>query len=48
MYSRIKARFSSRPAFFYAMSIAATWAGAGSFIVGSQIANNFGIFPWLL
>lgn len=48
MYSRIKARFSSKPAFFYAMSIAATWAGAGSFIVGSQIANNFGIFPWLL
>ena len=48
MYSRIKARFSSNPAFFYAMSIAATWAGAGSFIVGSQIATNFGIFPWLL
>lgn len=30
------------------MSIAATWAGAGSFIVGTQIAKQFGVFPWLL
>lgn len=41
-------KFKSNPRFFYAMSIAATWAGAGSFIVGTQIAQNFGIFPWLL
>lgn len=48
MFSRIKARFKANPSTYYAMSIAATWAGAGSFIVGTQIATNFGIFPWLL
>lgn len=48
MFSRIKARFKTNPSFYYAMSIAATWAGAGSFIVGTQIARDFGIFPWLL
>ena len=41
-------KIKSNPRLFYAMSIAATWAGAGSFIVGTQIAQNFGIFPWLL
>lgn len=30
------------------MSIAATWAGAGSFIVGTRIAQQSGIVPWLL
>jgi hypothetical protein len=30
------------------MSIAATWAGAGSFIIGTQVAKTAGIFPWLL
>lgn len=44
----LSTKFKSNPRFFYAMSIAATWAGAGSFIVGTQIAQNFGIFPWLL
>ena len=48
MFSRIKASFKANPSTYYAMSIAATWAGAGSFIVGTQIASNFGIFPWLL
>lgn len=44
----IRNKFKSNPKWYYAMSIAATWAGAGSFIVGTQIAQNFGIFPWLL
>lgn len=48
MFSQLKNRFKANPAFYYAMSIAATWAGAGSFIVGTQIAKDFGIFPWLL
>jgi len=48
MFSKLKGRFKSNPSAYYAMSIAATWAGAGSFIVGTQIAKNFGIFPWLL
>ena len=43
-----KAKFKSNPSLFYAMSIAATWAGAGSFIVGTRIAQESGIFPWLL
>lgn len=30
------------------MSIAATWAGAGSFIVGTNVAKTAGLFPWLL
>lgn len=48
MFSKLKSRFSENPSFGYAMSIAATWAGAGSFIVGTQIAKENGIFPWLL
>lgn len=48
MLKSIKAQFKTNPKWYYAMSIAATWAGAGSFIVGTQIAQNFGIFPWLL
>lgn len=48
MFSALKRRFGVSPSHFYAMSIAATWAGAGSFIVGTQIAKEFGIFPWLL
>ena len=48
MLKSIKAQFKTNPKYYYAMSIAATWAGAGSFIVGTQIAQNFGIFPWLL
>jgi hypothetical protein len=30
------------------MSIAATWAGVGSLMVGIQMAQNFGILPFLL
>ena len=48
MFKGIRAKFKANPTFFYAMSIAATWAGAGSFIVGTQIAQTQGIFPWLL
>lgn len=33
---------------YYAISICATWAGAGSFIVGTQVAKEAGILPWLL
>jgi len=44
----VKNKFKENPSFYYSMSIAATWAGAGSFIVGTQIAQTAGIFPWLL
>lgn len=48
MFSKLKLKIKCKPKLFYAMSIAATWAGAGSFIVGTQIAQENGIFPWLL
>ena len=48
MFSKAKSYFANKPSLFYSMSIAATWAGAGSFIVGTQIAKEFGILPWLL
>lgn len=44
----MKNKFKENPSFFYSMSIAATWAGAGSFIVGTQIAQTAGLLPWLL
>lgn len=44
----IKEKFKKKPSLFYSMSIAATWAGAGSFIVGTNIAKNAGLLPWLL
>lgn len=37
-----------KPSLFYSMSIAATWAGAGSFIVGTNVAKTAGLLPWLL
>lgn len=48
MLSNIKSKFKANPSLYYSMSIAATWAGAGSFIVGTRIAQENGIFPWLL
>lgn len=41
-------KIKNQPNLFYALSIAATWAGAGSFIVGTQIAKENGLIPWLL
>ena len=38
----------SKPSLFYSMSIAATWAGAGSFIIGTQVAQTAGLVPWIL
>lgn len=48
MLKKLKAKFKSNPSLWYSMSVAATWAGAGSFIVGTRIARENGIFPWLL
>lgn len=44
----LKNKFKNNPSFFYSMSIAATWSGAGSFIVGTKVAQTAGIIPWLL
>ena len=48
MLSKLRQSFKSNPKFYYAMSIAATWAGTGSFIVGTKVAQTAGAFPWLL
>ena len=48
MFSRIKAHFKAHPSFYYAMSIAATWAGGNSLIVGMSTAQNHGIVPFSL
>lgn len=48
MLETIKNKFQLNPLFFYAMSIAATWANAGSLLNGISTAQNDGIFPFLL
>lgn len=45
---KLAKRFKRNPSLYYSFSIAATWAGAGSFIVGTQVARESGLFPWLL
>jgi len=48
MFSKITNSFKEKPSVFYSMSIAATWAGVGSLMVGMQTAQNFGIIPFLM
>jgi len=48
VFSRVKSSFIQNPSRYYSMSIAATWAGVGSLMVGIQMAQNFGIVPFLL
>lgn len=48
MLSTISKKFTKNPSIYYSFSIAATWAGAGSFIVGTRIAQENGLLPWLL
>lgn len=45
---KLSDEYKKNPSLFYSMSIAATWAGAGSFIVGTNVAKTAGLFPWLL
>jgi hypothetical protein len=42
-FTRLKNSFKEKPSRYYSMSIAATWAGVGSLMVGIQMAQNFGI-----
>ena len=44
----LKDKFKANPSLFYAMSIAATWANAGSLLNGVSTAQNDGIIPYLL
>jgi len=46
--TRLKNKFIEKPSWYYSMSIAATWAGVGSLMVGIQMAQNYGIIPFLI
>ena len=48
IFARLRNSFIQKPSRYYSMSIAATWAGVGSLMVGIQMAQNFGIVPFLL
>lgn len=48
MFTRITNNFKAKPSVFYAMSIAATWANAGSLLNGVSTAQGSGIVPFLL
>ena len=48
MFKRLKENFKQNPTTFYAMSIAATWANAGSLLNGVSTAQNNGILPYIL
>lgn len=41
-------KFKAKPSFYYSMSIAATWAGAASLLVGIETAQTEGVVPFLL
>ena len=48
MFSQPKDKFKNNPSLYYSMSIAATWAGVGSLMVGIQMAQDYGIVPFLI
>lgn len=48
MFSRIKSKFKNSPLLYYASSIAATWAGVGSLVVGIETAQQKGLVPFAL
>lgn len=44
----LKENFKRAPSMYYAMSIAATWAGVNSLMGGIEVAHQYGIVPYLL
>ena len=48
MFSKLKNRFIENPTLYYAMSIAATWAGVGSLMNGITMVQDYGIVPFLI
>lgn len=46
--SKMKNSFKAHPSFYYAMSIAATWAGGNSLIIGMAMAQDAGLVPFWL
>lgn len=44
----VKDKFKKTPSIYYAMSIAATWAGVGSLMNGITMAQDYGIVPFII
>lgn len=47
MFSKIKSKFKANPTLYYALSIAASWAGAGSLMNSTTMAQTIGVIPAL-
>ena len=47
MFTLLKDKFIKNPSAYYAMSIAATWAGVGSLMNGITMLRDYGIIPFL-
>ena len=47
MVSRIKSKFQKNPTVYYSLSIAASWAGAGSLMNSTTLAHTLGVVPAL-
>ena len=48
MFSKIKNKFKANPTLYYALSIAASWAGAGSLMNSTTMAQTIGVIPALI
>lgn len=44
----LKDKFKKNPSIYYAMSIAATWAGVGSLMNGITMAQDYGVIPFII
>lgn len=48
VFSKIKQKFKANPTAYYALSIAASWAGAGSLMNSTTLAHTLGVVPALI
>lgn len=46
--SRLIRHFKNKPEWYYSMSIAATWAGVGSLMMGIEMVQKNGLVPFLI
>lgn len=48
MFSELKTKVRQNPQLYYSLSIAASWAGAGSLMNSTTLANTLGVLPSLI
>lgn len=48
MFKKAKAKLQENPSLYYALSIAASWAGAGSLMNSTTLAKTLGVIPALI